>query len=140
MDAGSREKLAARRETAPAFRLLLRGAQYGFGFARGGNSAAGAARAGRRKHRPRRDDAEFRSDARIFCRNPASPPARRVPAVSESRSAAISRRGGLRRLDVQKQIRKRTGDNDDRFAWTGLRAEPAFHWLWRRSGLHGSNR
>src|SRR6185437_11191553 len=140
MDAGSREKLEARRKIAFAFRVLLRGAQHGLGFARRGNPASGAARARRRKHRPRRNDAESRSDARLFRRHAASPLTRRVSPVSESRSTAISRRGGLRRLDVQKQIRKRAGDNDDRFAWTGVRAEPAFHWIWRGSGLHGSHR
>ena len=58
----------------------------------------------------------FDLHARIFRRRAAGAPARCVPAVSAFRSAQKPRRGGLRRLDVQEQIRKRADDHDDRRA------------------------
>ena len=53
----------------------------------------------------------------------ASAPAGCLPALPVPRSACKSRRGGMRGLDVQEQIRERPDDHDDRLAGNRLRAK-----------------
>jgi hypothetical protein len=59
------------------------------------------------------------------------------PFLSE-RSSKASRRGGLRRLHVQEQIRQRADDHDDWFAGHCRRREQALGRLRRGSRPHGS--
>ena len=78
---------------------------------------------GRPESGVKRDVAEFRAHPRIFRACTASSPAGRVSSVPTFRSPQERRRSGLRRLDVQKQIRQRADHHDDRRAGHRLGAK-----------------
>ena len=65
----------------------------------------------------------FESHARIFRRRAPGASPGRLPAVSAFRSSPQSRRGRVRRLDVQEQIRQRAHHHDDRRAGHRLGAK-----------------
>src|ERR1700721_2315955 len=52
----------------------------------------------------------------------------------------FDRSRGLRRFDVQIEVRQFTGNDDDWFTGHCGRGEQVIRWLWRRSGTDGSAR
>src|ERR1700719_190761 len=105
MGARGRPALETGCEAQAAFRRLQRNAQYRLRCARRRNAAAGASNSRAAESRVERNDAEFRSDVRLLWRREAGSFAGRLSAFFALRGAEERWRGGVRRLNVQKQVR-----------------------------------
>ena len=75
---------------------------------------------------------------RIFRRHRAGSSSRYFSAFLVGRSSEASWRGGMRRLDVQEQVRQCADHHDDWIAGHCRGAEQTFGWLRSRGRAHGS--